>query len=646
MSMPAQSNFAIVRGILNDRSVPAQSAAVASENDDLGRLCADIAEIRETLKRFANGNFDQTITIRGAIAGYLKTLQANMRHLSWQAEQVAAGDFSQRVDFMGDFSRAFNTMTVRMEQLLKDERERERQLLLEILECCPICFAVTVDEKVRFATPFMKQFLGIELDERLIDFFATAESCHCLIEASQTERTVHWCPVTLQTKSGETKEMLAHLFSGEYHDEPATMVWLVDVTQIRQVEWELRQARDAAEELARMKGDFLANMSHEIRTPMNAIIGMTHLLRHTDLSEKQSVYVGTTEKSAKLLLRIINDILDFSKIEAGKLEMEEKSFSLPAVFQEALSVVRESTEKKQLRLLCDLAPDLPRTVIGDSVRFIQILLNLLNNAIKFTSEGSVRLKVRINHKDNDAVILLCSVADSGIGIAEEHLNRLFMPFMQADNSTSRRYGGTGLGLAICKNLIEIMGGTIWCESRVNEGTTFYFTVRFLLPAYAAVPNAPPSEITTVVTAQSDEERLDDLNERRVEIPEHLRGIPILLVDDNKVNRLVAAELLTLKGFTVDMAANGRQAVEKVGQKEYGLVLMDIQMPEMDGFQATRVIRQNPQWADLPILAMTANTMAGDRELCLEAGMNEHISKPIDPTTLYRNIVEWAKPVAS
>ena len=638
----------LIRGLLNDRSVPKWGGTVfggvEQDNKDFEELFEEITSVREILKQFSCGNFDQEITVRGALAGYLKTLQANLRHLTWQVEQVAAGDFTQRVDFMGNFSQAFNTMTVRMEQLLKDSRERERQLLLDILNSCPVCFTILVNGTIRFATPFLKRFLDIDVDARLDDYLVSPESGNRLMEELDTEQVIVWRPLLLQTKSGEKKEMLAHLFHSDYYDERGTMIWLVDVTQIRQVETDLRKAKDLAEESARLKGEFLARISHEIRTPMNAILGITHLIRQTSLSEQQSDYLATMEKSARMLLSIINDILDFSEIEAGKMKLDTVGFSLSKLIHEALSAVRKSAESKQLSLFSDIASDIPSFVAGDPVRLEQILLNLLNNAVKFTQEGQIRFRARIDHQDEENVTVLFSISDTGIGIPEEHFATLFTPFTQADNSMTRRFDGAGLGLAISHNLVAAMNGRIWCESRVNEGTTFYFTACFARSAVSSSGKlGPPADEKTEERNLAANADIASTKDRRVEIPESLQGLSILLVEDNKINQLVAVGLLKTKGFSVDVAANGRLAVEMVGRKNYGIVLMDLQMPEMDGFEATRLIRQNPQWTDLPILAMTANTMPGDRERCLDAGMNDHIAKPIDPTTLYQNIIRWAKP---
>ena len=435
----------------------------------------------------------------------------------------------------------------------------------------------------------------------------------------------------MRAKNGETKEMLANVFTTEYYGQHGLMVWLVDITEIRKIEADLRKARDVAEDSARIKSEFLANMSHEIRTPMNAILGMMHLVKQTALAEKQLIYVETAEKSAKLLLRIINDILDFSKIEAGRLEMESSMFSLHTAIEEVTAVVDESVDKKNLILSYQVDDAVPQWMLGDAIRLKQVLLNLLNNSIKFTSKGSIRLNVDLENRDETNIFLKFSVRDTGIGMSEKTLQRLFTPFTQADSSMTRKYGGTGLGLSISKSLVEMMHGEIQCESRENVGTLFTFTARFDLPA----PKA--STLDQVLESATEE-----AEKSGVHIPESMKGISILLTEDNKINQMVATELLTSQGFLVDIANNGKIAVQMVHEKNYDLVLMDIQMPEMDGWQATRLIRQEERFADLPILAMTANAMAGDRELCLEAGMNDHIAKPILPSNLYKTLIKWFK----
>ncbi len=404
-----------------------------------------------------------------------------------------------------------------------------------------------------------------------------------------------------------------------------------DLRELKATMAEMRKARDMAEKSAQAKSEFLANMSHEIRTPMNAILGMTRLLFQTELTSRQHDYLSKTEQSATLLLRVINDILDFSKIEAGKLEMEHIPFSLDSVLRGISDITAAQVADKNLPLGVVAAPALPDTLIGDPTRLKQILLNLVNNAVKFTNKGAIDVRADMVRHHGARAMMRFSVSDTGIGMTEEQVKNLFNPFSQADTSTTRKYGGTGLGLAICKRLVQLMGGEIWCESRLGVGTTFSFTAEFDLPP--ARSGATPDPGLTVRRAETAREAALDAA---------LAGSRILLAEDNEINQLIALELLRVKGFEVDVAGTGREALNLLRAADYDLVLMDIQMPEMDGLTAAREIRKDERYAALPILAMTAHAMAGDRELSLKAGMNDHVTKPIDPDALYAAIRRWVK----
>jgi PAS domain S-box-containing protein len=398
-------------------------------------------------------------------------------------------------------------------------------------------------------------------------------------------------------------------------------------------ERELKVARDIAEESTRAKSEFLANMSHEIRTPMNAIIGLTHLVLETELSGQQEDYIKRTEVAAQALLRIINDILDFSKIEAGKLEMEETYFNLGDVMTGASDLMEVRAREKGLDFTVDLHPEIPTRLLGDPVRLGQILNNLASNAVKFTAAGGVSIAVSMRETGDESALLCFEVKDTGIGLSQEQINGLFTPFTQADSSTTRKYGGTGLGLTISKRLVELMGGEIWCESVPGKGSVFGFTGRFGI-------NAP-----------SEEEQGKPAGKRRTREEERsllaaLSGARILLAEDNEVNQLVASRILSKAGFEVKIAGNGLEAVEMVKREAFDLVLMDIQMPEMDGLTAARTIRSDPAFADLPIVAMTAHAMSGDREMSLSAGMNDHVNKPINLQELYQALLKWVKPGAA
>jgi len=506
--------------------------------------------------------------------------------------------------------------------------DSERALLKQIMDSSPVCFTIIADDQVRFATPFINNFLGLDVGDTFGDFFASRQDGLLLMQELEREHFLNWRPISMRTPTGDIKEMLANMFYTENYGERGIMVWLVDVTQMRQAEIELRLARDAAQESTRAKSEFLANMSHEIRTPMNAILGMIHLVLHTNVTPKQRDYIKKIEQSARALLRIINDILDFSKIEAGKLEMEKIDFSLDDVITDVKHVIQEHLDNKKLKLIIVTEPGLSNPLQGDPLRLGQVLINLISNAIKFTDHGEIRLTVNQVVETNNIVKLFFSVQDTGIGMKPDQTKRLFTPFTQADTSTTRKYGGTGLGLAISKNLVNMMGGEIWCESTPGIGSVFYFTTKFTVPSRPTSMATVVQDIKPFIAGQHGDAQ------------EELNGIRILLAEDNEINQLIATEILSIAGYSVDVANNGKEAIDMLVAGNYDLVLMDIQMPEMDGLTATAKIRKMQRFADIPIIAMTAHAMTDARDKSLETGMNDHITKPIEPDLLYKAVKRW------
>ena len=515
-------------------------------------------------------------------------------------------------------------------------RERDALFLDSIVENIPHMIFVKDAEELRFVlfNRAGEELLGTSRDELIgcndYDFFPEEQADFFTNKDRQVlaRGTVHAIPEEPIDTPGHGRRYLytkkIPIFGSD--GQPQYLLGIsLDITDRKFVEEELKRAKEAAEAANVAKGRFLANMSHEIRTPINGIIGMCDLLLTSDLSPQQLEYTETINASAEHLMTLIDDVLDLSKIEAGKLDLTSTPFQLRGFLDSGVRVLAYRAEDKGLSLNWHVDEAVPDRLIGDPVRLRQIVLNLANNAIKFTDSGEITISVALAEDESDAVTLRFEVKDMGIGISEEDQATIFDSFSQIDSSTRRRHGGSGLGLSICKQLCELMGGEIGVNSRSGQGSTFWFTAVFDKQQSDTEKAAPAAAST----------RTSDNSPASTEIKGR-----VLLVEDHVVNQKVALHMLRLLGYEATLAASGREALDAVAESSYDIILMDCQMPGMDGFETTQALRARESGVRTPIIAMTAHSMEGDRKRCLDAGMDDYMSKPVRMEILKETLQKW------
>jgi PAS domain S-box-containing protein len=629
--------------------------APLSEHPDLTLLAAQPAEaVRAPFLRL---HYLFLISIVLALVAVVAGLLAAGRIVTSPLARIIAqmrrirhsDDLSLRLDEAGPselrtLTRSFNQMIAQLRGTVVSKEYVE-----SILDGIPDGVLVaSTDCRIRGCNPALCELLGRTEDELCETSLAEIFARGTLPVLSEGEASVAGAVARAETevrhRDGRVVPVLvsAGRVRAAGADVPAG-AWVLavrDISDRKRAEQVLHEAKEAAEAASRTKSEFLANMSHEIRTPMNGMLGAAGLLLETELGDEQRQWVETVERCGDALLAIVNDILDFSKIEAGRLELETIDFDLVDTVAALSELFAEQVRSKDVALVITLEPDLPRVVRGDPGRLRQVLLNLVDNAIKFTAQGQVSVRASKHEETDQALVVRFAVRDTGIGIAPSLAPHLFEPFTQADGSMTRKYGGTGLGLAIARQLVEKMNGTIHAEHAEGQGATFWFTARFEKPASQsegaqdALAAPPPRRLGS---------RADSIADADEPGRAPGRALRVLVVEDNAVNQKVTVRMLSKRGYAATAVGNGREALDALAQGAYDAILMDCQMPEMDGYEATAEIRRREAGGPrMPIIAMTAHAMQGDRDRCLAVGMDGYITKPVTLDALDAALAEFLR----